>query len=635
MRIYCADLEADALLEDATKIWCGSFTEVDDKGKELRRWSDTAYPDLRNMFEDENNILIMHNGVDYDGPLAAKILGCEVKAEIIDTLWISWYLYPKNPKHGLQAWGEELGIAKPEIDDWENLSIEDYIHRCEEDVKIQVALWKMMLKHLRILYDNNEELVWKCIRHLNFKAKCVAMQSKSKWKLDVKAAEDLEVELDTKYKEAKSALADVMPDVPVFAKKSKPKKPFKMDGSLSATGNKWKLICEEHGVDFNYEGELKVQTGTKPANPGSHVQLKNWLFDMGWQPTIYIFDRDKKTNEVKKKPQLRNGDTGELCPNIQTLAREYPALLHLADMSVIQHRLGNVRGLLRDVDDKGYVKALAQGLTNTLRLKHKVCTNLPSTRKPYGAKIRGLFIARSEKTELCGSDACSLEDRTKQHYMWPHDPEYVKEMMQDDFDPHLDMAMAASLATLDDSNWYKQATEEDKHTERYAEISQGRHGGKQTNYAATYGATGPTIARSAGVSEALGEKLYNAYWERNWSLTAIADGCIVKQSRGLKWLWNPVAKMWYWLKAEKDRFSTLNQGTGTYAFDRWLYHVLRRRPQLTAQFHDEGIWELNKGNREAMTKILKDAIADVNDELKLNRDLDVDVQFGENYAEIH
>ena len=66
-----------------------------------------------------------------------------------------------------------------------------------------------------------------------------------------------------------------------------------------------------------------------------------------------------------------------------------------------------------------------------------------------------------------------------------------------------------------------------------------------------------------------------------------------------------------------------------------VWHILARRPQLTAQFHDEVILELKKGNQEAMTKILKDAIADVNAELKLSRQLDCDVDFGATYAHIH
>ena len=47
------------------------------------------------------------------------------------------------------------------------------------------------------------------------------------------------------------------------------------------------------------------------------------------------------------------------------------------------------------------------------------------------------------------------------------------------------------------------------------------------------------------------------------------------------------------------------------------------------------VLELKKGNQPAMIKILKDAIKDVNEELKLNRALDCDVDFGADYSEIH
>lgn len=93
--------------------------------------------------------------------------------------------------------------------------------------------------------------------------------------------------------------------------------------------------------------------------------------------------------------------------------------------------------------------------------------------------------------------------------------------------------------------------------------------------------------------------------------------------------------MWYYLKAEKDRFSTLNQGTGTFCFDLWVKFILEARPQLTADFHDEVVLEVRKGNRDKATKLLKDCVGKVNDRLKLNRELDVDVSFGPTYADIH
>ena len=643
-RIYGSDVEADGLLDTITKLHCATFTELDPVTmKEIGTVTLTDMDGIIEFFCNPENILIMHNGQAYDKVAVERTLKVKVQAEIIDTLHISWYLYPKQALHGLKAWGEELGIIKPSVDDWTDQDISVYIDRCEEDVKIQVALWQQMWRHLMLLYGSADGC-WRLVRHLSFKASCAARQEKSRWKLrveDTLAAVDM---FQIKFDEAKDALELRMPDAPDYGSRVRPKKPFLMNGELSATGVKWKDFCSEHGLPFDSKLKHKFIKGYNPPNAGSHQQLKAWLYSLGWVPESFKYVRNKETNETKVIPQVKlqtdtaDGKEGDLCPSIVRLIAKEPAIEYLNEMSIVKHRLGVVNGFIRNLDGDGYIYAAIQGYTNTLRFKHKICVNIPSTRKLYGELIRGLLIARSPNMELCGSDMSSLEDRTKQHFMWKHDPEYVKDMMTEGFDPHLDMAKSANLVTDAEIALYK-AFDKETATDAQYKVHTGtagkRHAGKSTNYAATYGATGPTIARSAGVDEAVGDLLHAAYWERNWSLTAIAEECVVKNSRGMKWLWNPVAELWYFLKAEKDRFSTLNQGTGTFAFDRWVYYILEQRPQLTAQFHDEVILELKVGNREAMTKILKKAIDQVNEELKLNRALDCDVDFGNSYAEIH
>lgn len=150
-----------------------------------------------------------------------------------------------------------------------------------------------------------------------------------------------------------------------------------------------------------------------------------------------------------------------------------------------------------------------------------------------------------------------------------------------------------------------------------------------------YGATGFRVALTAGVSKEKGDYLVDSYWKKNWAIKAVADDCIVKQCGGYKWLWNPVSRFWYWLKVEKDRFSTLCQGTGVYCFDTWIKHVRSKRPSITAQFHDEGVWTLKKGYRDKCESLLRWAVEETNKQLQLNRRLDIDVQFGDSYAEIH
>lgn len=646
-RLFGADIEADDLLDGVTKLWCASVTELDSDMKELGSCTVTEDSDIARLFSNPDHILVMHNGIAYDGPAVTKVLGVKVEAEIIDTLFLSWYLYPTRALHGLASHGEDLGIPKPKIDDWENLTLEEYVHRCEEDVRIQTALWKEIWKHLNLLYQSTEEC-WHVIRHLNFKAKCAAMQEESRWKLDVPKCEEASLFFEAKFNMAKVSLEKHMPDVPTYSVKKRPKKPFLANGKVSALGQRWvgtvrsevsgmKDATEEDALE--YFEDIKLVNGYKEPNAGSSKQIKDMLFSLGWEPTSFKYNRNKETNKTKIIPQVKDPNTELLCQSVVDLIPKMPALQFLDDMSVVKHRLSVVRGFLNNVSEDGYVYAAIQGLTNTLRFKHKVCLNIPSTRKPFGALIRGLLLARDDDHELCGSDMDSLEDRTKQHYMWPHDEAYVRDMLEDGFDPHTDMAVEAKLMSVEDVAEYKMLKDLEHKTKdqeaRYAALSLIRHAGKGTNYAATYGATGPTIARSAGVEEHIGGVLYEAYWSRNWSLKAIADNCIVQKSRGMKWIWNPVAKMWFYLKADKDKFSTLNQSTGTFCFDRWIFYVIEQRPQLTAQFHDEGIWELMKGNRIAMTEILKSAMVSVNKELKLNRELDCGVDFGDSYADIH
>lgn len=175
----------------------------------------------------------------------------------------------------------------------------------------------------------------------------------------------------------------------------------------------------------------------------------------------------------------------------------------------------------------------------------------------------------------------------------------------------------------------------DKQKELFNKISSERHKGKTTNYSATYGAGGTTIARAADIPKSEGEALHKSYWEVNWAITKVAEDQKTKRCLGSIWLFNPISKFWYSLRTEKDIFSTLNQGSGVYCFDTWIKHFRAKRPQLTAQMHDEIALEIKKGHRKEAEKLLRDAIDETNKELNLNRDLDIDVQFGSNYAEIH
>ena len=601
MTEYVFDIEADSI--DATKIHCMVANGY--------RVNKDFFVNLQ-----EDDVLIGHNIIRYDIPVLEKLLGIKIKAQLIDTLALSWYLFPAVNRHGLAQWGERLKIDKPIITDWENLSLEEYLHRCKEDVKINTKLWNLQKSLLIKIYDGDYQPL---VRYLSFKMKMSMLQEKSKWQLDVDKANTLLNELELKNQEAIDELSKVMPKVDKIAKRKRPKLPFKQDGTLSVAGERWKVLTELNGLTVEYNEEIEEVIGQDEPNPTSSQQVKTWLLGLGWKPSTFNFVEDREIPQVKTKD-------GDLCKSIKKLSNLHPEVLVLENMAVVKHRIGLVKGLLKNEQD-GFVVAAIQGLTNTLRFKHAVCVNLPSARKPYGLDIRGLLKAR-KGYELCGSDMCSLEDRVKQHYMWDFDEPYVKEMSTPSFDPHLDLALSAKAITKQQMQDYKDGNKTDA-------LSKTRYNFKGGNYALQYGAGIKTLAKQLNITMKEAKVISEAYWKRNWSVKAISDSMVTKQVEGSTWQYNPVSKLWYSLRSDKDKFSTLCQGTGTYLFDMWVGFILKERQQLTANFHDEIILEVKKGNRDKCIKLLQKSIQQVNNLLRLNRDLEVDIQFGNNYSEIH
>lgn len=609
-----------------TKIHCIAMSV---KGK---MYHEVEYDRERSFFE-KADLLIGHNICRFDIPHIERILGIKIKARLVDTLALSWYLYPGRLLHGLEDWGEDFGIPKPKVEDWDNLPVEVYVHRCREDVKINTKLWEKIWKDLLKLYGDADK-AWRLIDYLTFKMDCAREQEASKWLLDVKKCTETRDKLVALEQEKIKELTEAMPKVPVYGKISKPQKLYKLNKELSVQGEKWFAALERLGLPADTEGVVQEIVGWKEPNPGSHAQVKDWLYSLGWEPQTFEFKRDKATGDVRKIPQVNLKEGKGVCPSIKALFDKAPELAVLDGLSILTHRIGVLNGFLANVDEDGYVQAQIKGLTNTLRFKHRVVVNLPGIDKPYGADIRGCLVC-PEGYELAGSDMKSLEDRTKQHFMWPHDPEYVKEMMSPDFDPHIDLAVVGNLMTHDEGELYKSADKEFEGTQIYKALKVIRAVGKKANYTCVYGAGDAAVARAIGRPLAEGAKMRKAYWERNWSVLAIAAEQIVKKCLGGMWLFNPVSELWYSLRYEKDRFSTLNQGTGVYCFDMWIMEFRKKRPQLTGQMHDEVILTVKKGYREQVVKLLKDAVQVVNDKLKLNRELDIDVQFGDSYASIH
>lgn len=612
------DVEADGLY--ATKFHVLSYQDGD-KVKSL-----FSYKDMKRWLLDQE-CLVGHNITLWDIPNLERVLNIKIKARLIDTLGLCWYLYPAVKKPGLEYWGDLFKEPKPFIKDWVNLSREEYQNRCETDVRINAKLWERQQEYLSMLYNVPVERTGKLpiVYYLAFKLACAREQERSKWKLDIGHCNAMVEELTPLVEEKKEALRAVMPKVPVYKTKSFPAKPFKKDGTLSTQGALWRSLLTELALPANHTEDISWIADYKEPNPSSHIQRKDWLFSLGWEPETFKEEREED-GTIRKIPQIKLPHSPDLCPSVLRLAEEVPDVEIFAGLSILEHRLGVFKGFLRDVDENGYLTASISGFTNTLRFKHKIIVNLPGVDKLYGAQVRAALTC-DEGCELMGADMASLESVTKRHYMYPYDPEYVNEMSQPGFDEHLDLAMHHGVITREQYAAHMDGTEDfGKVRKRY----------KPVNYSAVYGIKPPKLSRELKVKEKEAKALLDAYWKRNWAVLEVVKELQIKTVRGQMWLLNPVSNLYYSLRFEKDKFSTLNQGTGVYCFDKWIQKVLDKRYQLTGQFHDEGVWEIKLGNREKGSELLYKAIDEVNEELNLNVKLGIgSPQFGQNYAEVH
>jgi len=158
---------------------------------------------------------------------------------------------------------------------------------------------------------------------------------------------------------------------------------------------------------------------------------------------------------------------------------------------------------------------------------------------------------------------------------------------------------------------------------------------KVVSYSAMYGVGAAKLAREIDASKKDAQELLDGFWKLNWAIKAVAAKQNIKIVGNKMWIKNPVSGFWHSLRAEKDSWSTLNQSTGVYCFDTWLSYSRLLGLKVAAQFHDEQLVPVEIGQEKVATELLKDAIGYANNKLKLNVKLDIDVQIGQNYGQVH
>lgn len=232
--------------------------------------------------------------------------------------------------------------------------------------------------------------------------------------------------------------------------------------------------------------------------------------------------KEGRAIKVLTNPSFTKGQEKEICPNLEALGERFPYARDIVEFLTYRHRRNSIlggglewddeeeidKGYLAYVRDDGRIPTPADTCgAATSRFKHRVVANIPRVTSLYGGNMRGMFGVDTDFIQF-GYDFDSLEARIESHYCWRYDQtkEYCNSLLQDKpFDVHTMMASKISAIIA----------------RTFA-----RSPAKSVKYAATYGATAPKIAKTIGESLAVGEIVFNAFWEAASPLKMLKDNLL-------------------------------------------------------------------------------------------------------------
>tara|TARA_R110002020_G_scaffold131776_5_gene294512 strand:- start:4156 stop:5796 length:1641 start_codon:yes stop_codon:yes gene_type:complete len=365
-RIVFIDIETDSL--DATEIYCAVTLE---DGKYIEWISGTT---LQEYLDDA--IVVAHNGLSFDFPVLAKLWGIRLKLKNMrDTLVLSMMDNPaREGGHSLKSWGERLGSAKIEFEDFSKYTAE-MLEYCKQDVKLCSQVYNYLQHTLQdfsprsVSDEHRMRIVADRISHNGFaldKDKAVLLYN------------SLVIEQEQIEKECR---------------------------------NLFPTIVEER---YSEKTGKRLKDRVIEFNPSSRQQIAERLIKLGWVPGDLTPTGQPKVDE-------------------KTLAKcKIPVAETLATYFMLQKRSALVRSWVKACTDQGRVHCKYRTLgaiTNRMSCVDPNLQQVPAVRVEYGKECRELFKA-GQGNKLLDTDAAGLELRVLAHYM--DDDKFTKEVLEGD-----------------------------------------------------------------------------------------------------------------------------------------------------------------------------------------------------------
>ena len=383
MNLVFCDIETDGL--DATTIWCAVCRH---NGESEVICNEKDFKDY--VQRKAGATFVFHNGIGFDVPVVERLWDFTFhRALVTDTLILSRLADPsRSGGHSLRNWGNILGFAKGDHDDWSRLTTE-MIDYCIRDVELTEAVYERLMVELdgfsQDSIDLEHEVQW-----------VIQEQERNGWLLDQRLCHILCAKFKERMNEIESNLQALFPPV----------------------------------VEERYSEKT-----------GKRLKDKVHVFNVGSRQQVA--ERLTAKGAVWKELTA----TGKPVVDEKTLKENHhvPESAQVLEYLLLQKRYAQVNSWIEHVQEDGRVhgRVITNGAV-TGRMTHQSpnMAQVPSVNSEYGEDCRNCWIV-PEGRRLVGVDASGLELRMLAHYMG--DEEFTNVLLRDDI--HTRNQTAAGLAT--------------------------------------------------------------------------------------------------------------------------------------------------------------------------------------------
>jgi DNA polymerase-1 len=408
---YVFDIETNGYLLECDKLWCNVAYDLDSRKLLAFEYQNNNWKPL---FE-KAKMLIGHNITGFDIPALEKLTGLKLDPNVvlIDTLIISQVLdyYRFGDKgHSLEAWGEFLGFPKTEFNDFDEYTPE-MLEYNKNDVLLNLKIYNVLMKELADIAQK-QPFIKTYLRAEHYAALWNSKARVHGWPFDVEKGVELFNRLESEINNAKQVLesklgliAEPVDKYNGIALSKRPK--WIKNGCYDAHTARWFDVDPFAGVeDRPIDGEF-TRIRVRPLSLNSVTDVKVFLFRNGWKPTQYNFKRMEDRSLVQTSPKITE-DSLEFLGGDGKL---------YTDFASARARHAILKTWLDNVDENGMLHGDAFPIgTPSMRTRHSIIANVPSSDAPWGKEMRSLFKSLPGWS-LIGADSKGNQARGLAHYL--------------------------------------------------------------------------------------------------------------------------------------------------------------------------------------------------------------------------